>query len=88
MIDFKSIHGYQVDPNTIELYDSVSGHTALYNYGKLIAVKDSSLGKCLYVTNYWDYSRTTMKRLNNFINQSAAETRKQIQSGEIDVVEV
>lgn len=40
------------------------------------------IGKKVLDINDWDYSRTTMKYLNEFLGHNVAETRKRIKSGE------
>lgn len=67
-----------------------NGDEAFYSYGRLIALKQESecmdlLGNPLFTTylnvNAWDYSRTTGKYRNIFLNETKRETEKKIKSG-------
>jgi len=80
---FSGFSGSQPNPNTMVLHHP-SGESALFNYGTLIAgmVND----KPTFVTNAWDYSRTTMKRVSVFFGQPAADTRRMIASGELTLL--
>ncbi len=80
---FAGMTGSQPKPSTMIL-DHSSGESALFNYGTLIAITID--GKPTYVTTSWDYSRTTMKRLFDFFGQSAADTRRMIATGELQVL--
>ena len=51
------------------------------SYGQKIAIKTWS-GEVMLDEHYWDYSRTTSKYRNEFLNEGIAETRKKIKSGE------
>ena len=55
---------------------------ALYfrSYGSIVAKKES--GKVYLDKYYWDYSVTTGKYRNQFLNEGIAETRRKIESGE------
>ena len=50
------------------------------SYRSIIAKK--SQGKIYLDEYYWDYSTTTGKYRNQFLNEGIADTRKKIQSGE------
>ena len=58
--------------------------TATYfqSYRTLIIKKLASNGKIYLDKNSWDYSVTTGKYRNQFLNEGIAETRKRIESGE------
>lgn len=50
------------------------------SYRSIIAKR--SQGKIYLDEYYWDYSRTTGKYRNEFLNEGIAETRAKIKSGE------
>jgi hypothetical protein len=50
------------------------------SYRSIIAKR--SRGKIYLDEYYWDYSRTTGKYRNEFLNEGIAETRAKIKSGE------
>ena len=50
------------------------------SYRSIIAKR--SQGKIYLDEYYWDYSRTTGKYRNKFLNETIAETRAKIKSGE------
>jgi len=50
------------------------------SYRSIIAKR--SQGKIYLDEYYWDYSRTTGKYRNEFLNETIAETRAKIKSGE------
>tara|TARA_R100000963_G_C4624825_1_gene91325 strand:- start:709 stop:978 length:270 start_codon:yes stop_codon:yes gene_type:complete len=52
------------------------------SYRTIIAVKNYKTGKITLDENDWDYSRTTGKYRNQFLNETKAETQKKIESGE------
>ena len=66
--------------NQFEIIDSL-GNRFFQSYRSMIA-KISASGKVFLDKNYWDYSRTTGKYRNQFLNEYTAETRKKIASGE------
>jgi len=53
--------------------------STLFSYDSCVAQVDG--GKVLLGPN-WDYSRTTMKYVGQFLGTNAAETRKLIETGE------
>ena len=58
--------------------------TATYfqSYRTIIAKKLASNGKVFLDKNSWDYSVTTGRYRNQFLNENIAETRIKIKSGE------
>ena len=56
------------------------GEEYFQSYRSIIAKK--SQGKIYLDEYYWDYSTTTGKYRNQFLNEGIADTRKKIQSGE------
>jgi hypothetical protein len=51
------------------------------SYSSTIA-KILNSGKVFLDVDYWDYSRTTGKYRNQFLNENMADTRKKINNGE------
>lgn len=51
------------------------------SYDSIIAFKPYT-GKVILNKDYWDYSRTTGKYRNMFLEETKKETEKKIQSGE------
>ena len=72
--------------NQFEITDSL-GNRFFQSYRSMIA-KISNNGKVFLDKNYWDYSRTTGKYRNQFLNEYTAETRKKIKSGEYILVDL
>ena len=54
--------------------------TIFQSYNSIIAVKDRK-GK-ITLGRFWDYSVTTGKYRNQFLNETIKETREKIKSGE------
>ena len=57
------------------------------SYDSNIAFKPVS-GKIQLDKNYWNYSTTTGKYRNQFLDESRAETEKKIKSGEYELTEL
>ena len=57
-----------------------NGAEYFQSYKSIIAKK--SQGKIYLDEYFWDYSTTTGKYRNQFLNEGIADTRKKIQSGE------
>lgn len=55
------------------------------SYTSLIAYIDFATDKVYLDANTWDYSRTTGKYRNIFLNEDKAETEKKIKSGEYEL---
>ena len=51
------------------------------SYDSVIAVRNKKTGKVTLDSYYWDYSATTGRFRNIFLNEGIAETRKKITSG-------
>lgn len=64
-------------PNQFIIRDN--GKTFFQSYDSIIACKEN--GQITLDQNYWDYSRTTGKYRNMFLNENTAETRKKIANG-------
>lgn len=55
------------------------------SYRTIIAFKPWGEGKTVLDRDSWDYSRTTGKYRNVFLNESTSETRAKIKSGEYEL---
>lgn len=58
---------------------------ALYSYGTLIVTENLNTGQIVLDEKFWNFSNTTAKHRIKFLNESTAETRKKIESGEYKV---
>ena len=72
--------------NQFELFDGL-GNRFFQSYKSMIA-KISNSGKVFLDRNYWDYSTTTGKYRNRFLNENIAQTRAKIKSGEYILVDL
>jgi retron-type reverse transcriptase len=54
---------------------------AFQSYNSIVAFKDFESGKT-YLGKDWDYSRTTMKYLGQWLGLNAKEIRKKLKDGE------
>ena len=52
------------------------------SYDSIIAKRDGDSYQIYLDEYYWDYSRTTGKYRNEFLNEGIVETRAKIESGE------
>jgi hypothetical protein len=52
------------------------------SYDTIIAVKDYEKGTITLDKNHWNYSTTTGKYRNEFLNERIADTRRKIESKE------
>ena len=71
--------------NQFELYTDKGRY--FQSYRSIIAFKDNK-GQVFLDDYYWDYSRTTGKYRNIFLNEGIVETRKKIKSGEYKLKEL
>lgn len=55
--------------------------TYFQSYESIIAFKPNNGGKIKLDEKYWDYSRTTGKYRNQFLNESKKETEQNIKDG-------
>ena len=76
--NMKSPKGNKV-ANQFEIYTSKGRYFQSYN--SIIAFIDNN-GKTFLDEYYWDYSRTTGKYRNMFLNEGINDTRQKIISGE------
>lgn len=71
--------------NQFEIYTNEGKY--FQSYRSIIAFKNNK-GQVFLDDYYWDYSRTTGKYRNIFLNESIVETRKKIKSGEYKLKEL
>lgn len=67
-------------PNQFLIFDD-HGNTFFQSYKSTI-VKWDKKGKIFLDEYYWDYSKTTGKYRNQFLNETKKETEQKIKSGE------
>ena len=73
------------------IIDTVNGkirQTIFQSYQSLIAIKCFHTGKTFLDKTYWDYSVTTGKYRNQFLNETKKETEAKIKSGEYNLVDL
>ncbi len=58
------------------------------SYSTVIAFKDTKTGKIYLDKDKWDYSVTTGRFRNDFLNEGIAETRKKIEAGVYKLVDL
>lgn len=70
--------------NTVPNQFIIHTKTATYfqSYRTIIIKRNDRNGKIYLDKNSWNYSVTTGKYRNQFLNEGIAETRKRIESGE------
>lgn len=70
--------------NTVPNQFIIHTKTATYfqSYRTIIIKRNDRNGKIYLDKNSWNYSVTTGKYRNQFLNENIAETRKRIESGE------
>mgnify|MGYP003132017898 CR=1 FL=1 len=66
-------------PNQFEIMTKEGLYFQSYN--SIIAFKDYNGDKIILDENYWDYSKTTGKYRNKFLNEDKKETQKKIKQG-------
>ena len=57
------------------------------SYNSVIAFRDNNR-KIILDSYYWDYSRTTSKYRNQFLDEGIADTRSKIESGEYKLADL
>jgi hypothetical protein len=69
--------------NTIANQFEIRAENALYfqSYQSIIVKKDFETGQIFLDATYWDYSKTTGKYRNQFLNEDKKETEKKIKAG-------
>jgi len=63
-----------------------AGREVFQSYSSIIAVRSTISGKILLDRDKWDYSVTTGKYRNQFLNETKKETEKKIKSGEYTLI--
>ena len=83
MIKAKNIISDRGNPitNQIIITDEKKETAPFHSYDSIIAVKDHKKGKTTLDEYYWNYSRTTSKYRNIFLNETTEETKRKIKEG-------
>ena len=72
--------------NQFVIKDDENNTEYFQSYDSVIVRKDLNTG-CIYLDEkYWDYSRTTGKYRNLYLNETKKETMAKIDSGEYQLV--
>ena len=58
------------------------------SYDSIIAFRPNNGGKIQLDSRYWDYSKTTGKYRNQFLDEKKADTEKKIASGEYELTDL
>ncbi len=82
--NMKSARGHTV-PNQFII--STSEGDYFQSYKSIIALRKND-GSIVLDDYYWDYSVTTGRYRNEFLNEGIAETRKKISSGEYQLTDL
>ena len=80
-----SSHGNKI-PNQFIIEDGQKEY--FQSYKSIIALKDWKKGVIYLDSFYWNYSNTTSKYRNIFLNEKIAATRKKIKSGEYKLTDL
>lgn len=83
--NMRSSNGNEV-PNQFIIIDE-NGNTFFQSYSSVIAVRRKN-GKIELDCNKWDYSQTTGKYRNQFLNETKKETQAKIDSGEYVLIDL
>lgn len=75
------------DPVANQFEITIGGLTFFQSYSTVIAVRDPQ-GHVTLDTNSWDYSVTTGKYRNQFLNEHKKETQAKIDSGEYSLADL
>jgi len=78
VVNLKSSKGIEV-PNQFEITDDKGKY--FQSYKTVIALIPSDGGKIKLDSKYWDYSNTTGKYRNIFLNEKKSETERKINDG-------
>ena len=83
MIKAKNIISDRGNPitNQIIITDTKKDRETFQSYNSIIAIKDYKKGKTTLDEYYWNYSRTTSKYRNLFLNETTKETVKKVKDG-------
>ena len=67
--------------NQIIIRDYEKDTETFQSYNSIIVKKDYKKGKITLDDYYWNYSRTTSKYRNLFLNETTEETKRKIKDG-------
>jgi len=73
-------------PNQFIIEDD-NGSEYFQSYDSMIVKRDED-GEISLDWNYWNYSRTTSKYRNIFLNETTQDTKRKIDSGEYRLVDL
>lgn len=73
------ITSYNDDGSMVEYFQS---------YNSIVVKVDYKANKTYLDKNTWDYSRTTSKYRNEFLNTTTPETKEKIKSGEFKLADL
>jgi len=74
-------------PNQFIIEDD-NGNEYFQSYSSMIVKKAATDGSIELDWNYWNYSRTTSKYRNIFLNETTQDTKRKIDSGEYRLVDL
>jgi len=63
----------------------VNGYSILYSYGSPVVLR---YGKVYLDERYWDYSNTTGKHRNRYLDENIETTRRKIENGTYELVDI
>ena len=83
MIKAKNVISDRGNPitNQIIIDDNKKDTETFQSYNSIIVIKDYKKGKTTLDEYYWNYSRTTSKYRNIFLNETTEETKRKIKEG-------
>ena len=67
--------------NQIIITDKKKDTETFQSYNSIIVIKDYKKGKTTLDNYYWNFSRTTSKYRNLFLNETTKETVKKVKDG-------
>ena len=72
----------------IEADNNKYNYSIFQSYDSSIVLKNHDTGKIFLDEKYWNYSVTTSKYRNQFLNETTKETQAKINSGEYKLVDL
>lgn len=63
----------------------VNGYSILYSYGSPVVLR---YGKVYLDERYWDYSKSTGKHRNRYLDENIETTRRKIENGTYELVDI
>ena len=72
----------------IEAHNQKYNYEVFQSYDSSIVLKNHATGTVFLDAKYWNYSVTTSKYRNQFLNESTKETQAKINSGEYKLVDL